>query len=55
MWGAQSKYLIALKTGQHNGKICIFFQADLFYCMQAQENTCSDITLASMVYKKVNF
>lgn len=32
-------------------KICIFFQADLFYCI-VQENTCSNRTLASTVYQK---
>lgn len=51
MWEAQSKYLITLKTEQHNGKICTFFQTDLFYCI-VQEDTCNNITLASMVYKK---
>lgn len=51
IWEAQSKYLIALKTEQHNSHICIFFQADLFYC-RVQETSCSNIMLASMVYKK---
>lgn len=50
MWGAQSKYLIALKTEQHS-KICIFFQACLFYCL-LQENTCGNIILSAVVHKK---
>lgn len=53
IWGAQSKYLIALKTEQHS-KICIFFRACLFYCV-VQENTCGNIILSSVEYKKVNF